>query len=95
VLLPYADDEEAKAVAEELRSTISELRLHLGGDREVRLSVSVGAASLDRDSGTQEDVLAAADQAMYQAKFRAHDPVESRSGSNGSVGGVGVLPTIA
>ena len=85
LLLPYADDEVAKAVAAELHSAISELRLHLGADREVHLSVSVGTASLDRDSGTQEDVLAAADQAMYQAKFGAHGPVQSPSGPNGSV----------
>jgi diguanylate cyclase (GGDEF)-like protein len=88
VLLPHADDEVAKTVAEELRSTISELRLHLGGDREVHLSVSVGAALLDRDSGAQEDVLAAADQTMYQAKFRGHRPVHSPPGPNGSVGSV-------
>jgi len=71
VLLPYAGEEEAQAVVEDLRSALCGLGLDFGGRGKASVNVSVGAAVLGRSTVSDEDVLAAADRAMYRAKFLA------------------------
>ena len=73
VLLPYAGETQAAAVAEDLRRVIAETRLDLGDGKTSSLSLSIGVAVIDKDTASEESVLAAADRAMYEDKARTAD----------------------
>jgi diguanylate cyclase (GGDEF)-like protein len=62
VLLPEVPGPTAMAIAERLRASISE-GVALG-----RITVSAGVATLPRGGGTPQQLLAAADVALYQSK---------------------------
>ncbi len=72
VLLPQAREQDALNVAERLRAHIAGLSVPVDdGDESagcVRLTISVGVASLDGESRELTDLLAAADAALYHAK---------------------------
>jgi diguanylate cyclase (GGDEF)-like protein len=72
VLLPQAREQDALNVAERLRAHIAGLSIPVDdGDKSagfVRLTISVGVASLDGESRELTDLLAAADAALYHAK---------------------------
>jgi diguanylate cyclase (GGDEF)-like protein len=72
ILLPHAREGDALNVAERLRSHIAEMSVPVGDDPEtgpaVRVTISVGVASLDGASRELTDMLAAADAALYYAK---------------------------
>jgi diguanylate cyclase (GGDEF)-like protein len=72
VLLPQAREQDALNVAERLRSHIAGLSIPVDDKDEsagcVRLTISVGVASLDGESRELTDLLAAADAALYHAK---------------------------
>ena len=72
VLLPQAREQDARNVAERLRSHIAGLSIPVDDEDEsagcVRLTISVGVASLDGESRELTDLLAAADAALYHAK---------------------------
>ena len=72
VLLPQAREQDARNVAERLRSHIAGLSIPVDDEDEsagcVRLTISVGVASLDGESRELTDLLAAADSALYHAK---------------------------
>ena len=72
VLLAQAREQDALNVAERLRAHIAALSIPVDDDDEsagrVRLTISVGVASLDGESRELTDLLAAADAALYQAK---------------------------
>jgi diguanylate cyclase (GGDEF)-like protein len=72
ILLPHAHEMAALTVAERLRSHVAGLSIPVGDDPEsgpcVRVTISVGVASLDGESRELTDMLAAADSALYYAK---------------------------
>ncbi len=72
VLLAQAREQDALNVAERLRSHIAGLSIPVDDEDEsagcVRLTISVGVASLDGESRELTDLLAAADAALYHAK---------------------------
>jgi diguanylate cyclase (GGDEF)-like protein len=72
VLLPQAREQDALNVAERLRSYIAGLSIPVDdGDESagcVRLTISVGVASLNGETRELTDLLAAADAALYHAK---------------------------
>jgi diguanylate cyclase (GGDEF)-like protein len=72
VLLPQAREQDALNVAERLRTHIAGLSIPVDDEDEsagfVRLTISVGVASLDGESRELTDLLAAADAALYHAK---------------------------
>jgi diguanylate cyclase (GGDEF)-like protein len=72
ILLPHAREMDALTVAERLRSHVAGLSIPVGDDPEsgpcVRVTISVGVASLDGESRELTDMLAAADSALYYAK---------------------------
>jgi diguanylate cyclase (GGDEF)-like protein len=74
VLLPETDMDGGYVVAEKLRRDIHALALHAAG-REVRSSVSVGLVAYPDDGSTTEQLVAAADVAMYEAKRRGKDRI--------------------
>jgi len=72
VLLPQAREQDALNVAERLRSHIAGLSIPVDDRDEsagcVRLTISVGVASLNGETRELTDLLAAADAALYHAK---------------------------
>jgi diguanylate cyclase (GGDEF)-like protein len=70
VLLPNTTEPEAMAIAERLRTHIAAMAIPIGDDAGtcVRLTVSVGIATLDGTARELTDLLAAADSALYFAK---------------------------
>ena len=72
MLLAQAREQDALNVAERLRAHIAALSIPVDDEDEsaghVRLTISVGVASLDGESRELTDLLAAADGALYHAK---------------------------
>jgi hypothetical protein len=66
VLLPETDIVGAFVVAEKIRVGAEELELTLGAESQA--SVSIGLVSHPEDGFSAEELMAAADRAMYQAK---------------------------
>ncbi len=67
VLLPETDFVGAFVVAEKIRSGAEEIGLTVGGG-ELLTSVSIGLVSCPEDGRSGEELMIAADRAMYQAK---------------------------
>jgi diguanylate cyclase (GGDEF)-like protein len=74
VLLPETDAAGGYVVAEKLRRDIAALTLH-AADRVVRSSVSVGLVTYPDDGTTIEQLVAAADVAMYESKRRGKNRI--------------------
>ena len=74
ILLPETDAAGGYVVGEKLRRDIYSLTLH-AADRNVRSSVSVGLVAYPDDGGTIEQLVAAADVAMYEAKRRGKNRI--------------------
>ena len=72
ILLPHARELDALNVAERLRAHIAAISVPVGNDPDsgpaVRVTISVGVASLDGESRELTDLVAAADAALYHAK---------------------------
>lgn len=68
VVLPETTAEGAWAVAERVRARVAEHRFLTGEGLDVRLTVSVGVATLPDVARSAEELLQAADRAMYQVK---------------------------
>jgi two-component system cell cycle response regulator len=67
----------ARVAAERVRRAIAEARYPLPGGAEHRATASVGLASADGPDWLVEDLLARADKAMYAAKHRGRNRVET------------------
>lgn len=94
VILPYTDAAGAEAVAQQLRGGIeSELGFEWDG-RPVPVTVSIGVASAPAGSSIDpEDLIAAADEALYVSKEAGRNRVTSRNlDSHPSGSGVAVTP---
>ncbi len=73
VLLPEADEEGARGVAERLAAVIREETIRVEG-QELRLEISVGVALFDEYGRPgEQELLAAADRAMYRVKATGGD----------------------
>lgn len=68
VFLPDTDREQALHAAEALRCAIQELKLRYGSETLQRVTVSVGVACYPEDGDLPQDLLNAADRALYMAK---------------------------
>jgi diguanylate cyclase (GGDEF)-like protein len=67
ILLPNTTDAEAAAIARRIIARVSEPFEFAAA---ARVGVSIGLASAPRDGGTADELLSAADRAMYDAKRR-------------------------
>ncbi len=74
VLLPETDAAGGYVVGEKLRRDIYALTLN-AADRNVRSSVSIGMVAYPDDGSTIEQLVAAADVAMYEAKRRGKNRI--------------------
>ena len=76
IVLPDTDSGGAKSVAEAARARIEKLRLHHPKSLTGFLTASFGvAASIPDETGTVDDLIQAADQALYDAKDRGRNRV--------------------
>lgn len=73
-LLPATDGDAALEVAEGLREAIAATP-HVAGGRAIRVSASIGVATVGDDATDAQDLLANADIAMYDAKDAGRDRV--------------------
>jgi two-component system cell cycle response regulator len=78
VVLPETPCDGGKVVAEKLRSSIRDEPFG-GQGSDLRVTVSVGVSAFPLDGLTGEDLLRAADEAMYRAKRAGRDRVETAS----------------
>lgn len=75
VICPQTRLDEAAALAERIRATLTQ-RVVVAGHPELTVRASIGAAcSSDASVVTAEELVAAADQALYVAKSRGRDQV--------------------
>ncbi len=68
VLCPEQSEDEAAIPAERIRERLASTRLKLSSGTEVGVTTSIGIAMFPRDGETQESLVDAADQALYEAK---------------------------
>ncbi|HXE81601.1 MAG TPA: GGDEF domain-containing protein [Vicinamibacterales bacterium] len=80
VVLPETTAEGAWAVAERIRSRIAEHHFLGGEGLDVRLTVSIGVACLPDVARTAEELLQAADRAMYQIKSTGKNGTQLAAG---------------
>jgi diguanylate cyclase (GGDEF)-like protein len=73
VLLPTANSEAAVNIAERLRTKATEIQMQAQGDK-LRISLSVGVASIDKCTGV-DDLMSTAENGLYQAKHMGRDMV--------------------
>lgn len=67
ILLPRTGFKEAFQIAERLRTAIAEVPVKVG-DSEISNTISIGVASLGKETGSLEALLQRADEALYTAK---------------------------
>jgi diguanylate cyclase (GGDEF)-like protein len=75
VILPEASPEVVKERAEDIRRGFSHLQVFHRGQVIESVTVSLGIAMFPTDGATGQDVLRAADDAMYQAKAQGRNRV--------------------
>ncbi|MDX1568330.1 MAG: diguanylate cyclase, partial [Longimicrobiales bacterium] len=79
LILPETSREGARSVAERLRRRIQDLRHEAPGGETFEVTASLGVAWLDEDVQTREDLLRAADRALYRAKEGGRNQVALKS----------------
>ena len=90
ILLPHSEREEARKLAERIRSTVESLVIAPPGNHEQareRVTLSLGVASFPHDATDADSLLHHADEAMYSAKQAGRNRValfgQSRSEKSG------------
>jgi diguanylate cyclase (GGDEF)-like protein len=75
LLLPRTTAAQALEITERIRQTISQLAVPRDGAAAIRVTISIGIAVPSQARRTLDDLLAAADHALYQAKRSGRDRV--------------------
>jgi len=75
-ILPETDLDSALVVAERFRGEIMNQE-YIYNHHVVKITISLGVSSVDRDTATHEDVLRLADRSLYIAKDSGRNRVES------------------
>ena len=76
VILPETGVEEAAAIAEALRKKIEEHEFP-SKEGKLKVTLSLGVASFPKNAATKEDLIGAADKALYKAKESGRNRVET------------------
>ena len=78
VLLPESDLAAAQDIAERLRQAVQSSKLfHLTSPVASQVSISLGVAAMNAHEGEFDDLLAKADAALYRAKEKGRNRVET------------------
>ncbi|MEO8196628.1 MAG: histidine kinase N-terminal 7TM domain-containing protein [Thermoanaerobaculia bacterium] len=85
VILPATDREGAREAAERIRLRVLDLRCPTPEGTEVTISASCGGAVLGPNTSTSDQLLSAADNALYRAKARGRDRVSMDEAMTGAV----------
>ncbi|WP_426203929.1 diguanylate cyclase [Pseudomonas sp. TWP3-1] len=72
VMLPKINSVEASDIAERLRSSIEASSIDAGGE-EIKITVSIGYASMNESRSTLKQLLVSADSALYYAKSKGRN----------------------
>jgi Response regulator containing a CheY-like receiver domain and a GGDEF domain len=74
LLLPRTDKDEAKAVAERIRRAVED-EVFINQEKQPggNLTVSLGVATFPNDATSEEELIGAADIALYEAKSRGRN----------------------
>ena len=75
ILLPETNSTTARQVAERVRQQIDRLEVSLGSDRKIAVTASIGLAVCPDDGGSVDELVAAADAALYAAKREGRNRV--------------------
>src|SRR5580658_6549937 len=75
LLLPRTAAAQALEITERIRQGISQLAIPWDGTAAIRVTISIGVAGPSQARRTLDDLLAAADHALYQAKRSGRDRV--------------------
>lgn len=78
ILLPEANEEDAKGSAERLLQAVRDMTVDAGGTT-ISFTVSIGCTKFDSKSPDVESILKAADLALYDAKHGGRNQVVTRS----------------
>jgi two-component system cell cycle response regulator len=81
VVMPECDVAIALNVAERLRQLVANRPFCTGEGRDVPVTVSIGIASHQNDADTAGQLLARADEALYEAKRKGRNRVEVEAGT--------------
>lgn len=76
-LLPESDVSAAQEIAERLRQAVEGLNLPHVCPRTRQVTVSLGVAALNAQEGEFADLMAAADMALYRAKRKGRNRIET------------------
>jgi diguanylate cyclase (GGDEF)-like protein len=68
VLLPVTDETSALIAAERIRSSMADDHILLSNNKEVTVKISIGAATYPQHGNQEDELLTAADEALYTAK---------------------------
>ncbi|RDH85524.1 MAG: hypothetical protein DIZ78_11335 [endosymbiont of Escarpia spicata] len=77
VVLPETPLEEAMGLAERLRNSIAEHSVPLETDKKIKLTASIGVAAFPVHGQSWQNLLGAADAAMYAAKNAGRDQIKT------------------
>jgi diguanylate cyclase (GGDEF)-like protein len=77
LVLPDTGGEGAYAVGERIRERLAEHRFLAGDGLDIHLTGSVGVATLPDAANSAEELMAAADKAMYQVKDRGKNGIQA------------------
>jgi diguanylate cyclase (GGDEF)-like protein len=83
IVLPETGMAGAMAVAARLRERLTSSRFLTSDGMSVRLTASIGVATLPDVAGTAEELLRAADKAMYRVKASGKDGIEAAQAEPG------------
>ena len=75
MVLPATPAERAVEVAERLRRAVERCEIALEGGAPLRVTVSIGVASLPADDTNIDALMGRADKALYEAKGRGRNRV--------------------
>jgi diguanylate cyclase (GGDEF)-like protein len=75
LLLPRTTAPQALEITERIRQGISQLAIPRDGTAAIRITISIGVAVPSQTCRTLDDLLAAADHALYHAKRNGRDRV--------------------
>ncbi len=77
IVLPETSLSKAEVLAERLRNNIAEHPIQSENDRELKITVSVGIAMFPDHAQSLQDLVKAADMAMYEAKIKGRNRVQT------------------